>query len=321
MMKFSKTASVEELQVIGRFESLRKILTSEQYADHRKKPLAYWALPTDRRLPLAFLGRTLEDLLSTPFTELSNTPGIGQKKMCSFVKLLARAANTDPSELPTECARTARRRATPRQWGRRADGNGFNPSAISEVVWSQWRATVVNRGLGDENLGRFAPSLQHMTRVIWNTPLEAYVNYTLADMRALKTHGEKRIRAILEVFHSLHVVMANVGAQDHLVVRIVPRLIDEVEQWVGRALQTPGVPSQEEIYAHFVRPASGTGPHRRRPADRHPGREPPGNRRADHQRSPGVAGHGVDPGPGLPTAQRDQRHHDRPLADGPAPGV
>ena len=55
-MKFSKTASVEELQVISRFESLRKILLSEQYADHLKKPLAYWALPTDRRLPAGLPG-------------------------------------------------------------------------------------------------------------------------------------------------------------------------------------------------------------------------------------------------------------------------
>ncbi len=173
--------------------------------------------------------------------------------MCSFVKLLARAANTDPAELPTESLEPP---VGERLFGGgpAGSGNGFNPSAVSEVVWSQWRATVVSRGVGGENLGRFAPSLQHMTRVIWNTPLEAYVNYTLAEMRALKTHGEKRIRAILEVFHSLHVVMANVGAQDHLVVRVVPRLIDEVESWVGRALQTPGVPDQEEIYAHFVRP-------------------------------------------------------------------
>ena len=101
-MKFTKSASVEELQVNSRFESLRKILLSEQYLDHLKKPLAYWALPTDRRLPLALLGRTLEDLLQTPFLELSNTQGIGQKKICSLVKLLARAANTDPTELPTD---------------------------------------------------------------------------------------------------------------------------------------------------------------------------------------------------------------------------
>jgi hypothetical protein len=252
MMKLSKTASVEELQVISRFESLRKILLSEQYADHRKKPLAYWALPTDRRLPLAFLGRTLDDLLHAPFSELSNTPGIGQKKMCSFVKLLARAANTDPSELPTDLMSLPKRE--PGGNGSGGSSNGFNPSAVSEVLWSQWRASVVKHGLGGEKLGRFAPSLQNMTRVIWNTPLEFYTNYTLGEIRAMKTHGEKRIRAILEVFHSLHVLVANMGVQEDLVVRIVPRRIDRVEQWLGQALQTAGVPEPGEIFANFVEP-------------------------------------------------------------------
>ena len=44
------------------------------------------------------------------------------------------------------------------------------------------------------------------------------------------------------------------GTQDHLVVRIVPRLIDEVEQWIGRALQTPGVPSPQELFDNVIRP-------------------------------------------------------------------
>ena len=101
-MGLNKISSLEHLQVIGRFESLRNILLSEAYCEHLQKPLAYWALPTDRRLPLAFLGRSLKDLLETPFAELSKTPGIGQKKICSFVRLLARAANTDPADLPME---------------------------------------------------------------------------------------------------------------------------------------------------------------------------------------------------------------------------
>ena len=41
-----------------------------------------------------------------------------------------------------------------------------------------------------------------MTRVIWNTPLGAYTHFTLGEIRAMKTHGEKRVRAILEVFHA-----------------------------------------------------------------------------------------------------------------------
>jgi len=252
-MKFTKSASVEELQVTSRFEGLRKILLGEQYVDHLKKPLAYWALPTDRRLPLAFLGRTLEDLLRTPFAELTNTPGIGQKKICSFVKLLARAANTDPAELPTDSL------PLPVQESEVAEGEGegadqFNPASVSEVVWGQWRASVTKHGLGEEKLGRFAPTLGNMTRVIWNAPLGAYTRFNLGEIRSMKTHGEKRVRAILEVFHSVHAIVANMGTQDHLVVRIFPRRIDQVEQWIGQALQTPGVPTTTELFENVVSP-------------------------------------------------------------------
>lgn len=254
-MRLSKSSSVEQLQVISRFESLRKILQSQQYAEHLSRPLAYWALPTDRRLPLAFLGRTLGDLLKTPFAELSETPGIGQKKMSSFVKLLARAANTDPAELPVANLSlpdildppTARDVTD-------GSGNGFDPSAVSEVVWAQWRASVVRHGLIDEALGLFASSLQSMTRVIWNTPLGAYTDCTLGEIRSMKTHGEKRVRAILEAFYSVHTLVAGMGTQPHLVVRIVPRLIDKVERWIGCALQTAGIPSDEEVSEQFVCP-------------------------------------------------------------------
>jgi len=254
-MKASKTSSVEEHQVAGRFESLRKILLSDQYADHLDKPLAYWALPTDRRLPLAFLGQPLGDLLKQPFAELSGTAGIGQKKIRSFVKLLSRVANTDPAELPVDLAPIAGN-------GRSASSespssNGFDPATVSEVVWSQWRASVVKHGLGGEALGRFAPSLKNMTRVIWNAPLGDYTDLPLAEIRAMKTHGEKRVRAILEVFYSVHGLVAQMGTQDHLVLRIIPRRIDAVESWIGRALQTPGVPAAEAIFSDFIEPLVG----------------------------------------------------------------
>ena len=253
-MKFAKAVSVEELQVVSRFESLRKLLETETYADHLDKPLAYWALPTDRRLPLAFLGRTLRDLLKVPFGELSATPGIGRKKIASFVQLLARAANTDPSDLPSELLNEESNTESGAVLGEESANAVFDPTNISEVTWAQWRASVTRHGLSNEKLGRFAPSLQSMTRVIWNTPIGAYTSSTLDDIRSMKTHGEKRVRALLEVFHSVHTIVSNMGTQPHLVVRIVPRLIDQVEEWVGRALQRPGVPCEQEIRDHFVLP-------------------------------------------------------------------
>lgn len=251
-MKRSKAPSVEELQVVSRFESFRKILLSDAYAGHLPRPLAYWALPSDRRLPLAFLGRTLEDLLNTPFAELSATPGVGQKKIRSFVKLLSRAAQTDPAELPTGLVPVPFDEGPPASTT--GESNGFDPSTVSEAAWGQWQATVVQRGLEREALGRFAPSLKNMTRVIWGEPLETYTNCTLAELRAKKTHGEKRVRAILEVFHCVHNLLAHMGRQDHLVVRILPRRIDAVETWLGRALQKPGMPRAEEIREKFVGP-------------------------------------------------------------------
>jgi len=254
-MKRSKAPSVEELQVVGRFESFRKILLSDTYANHLPRPLAYWALPTDRRLPLAFLGRTLDDLLSTPFAELAGTPGVGQKKIRSFVNLLSRAAKTDPAELPVDLVPAPFDGEPPAS--STGESNGFDPSTVSEVAWGQWQATVVQRRLGREALGRFAPSLKNMTRVIWDEPLETYTNCTLTELRAMKTHGEKRVRAILEVFHCVHNLVAHMGRQDHLVVRIVPQRIDAVESWLGHALQKPGMPRAEEIQEKFVGPLLG----------------------------------------------------------------
>ena len=253
-MNPAKSPSVEHLQANGRFESLRKILTSQRYAEHLEKPLAYWALPTDRQLPRAFLGRTLDELLNTPFATLSRIPGIGQKKLASFVQLLARAANTNPAELPFEIAFLPKRGGPARSNGEAAGGNGHAPANVSELTWGQWRATVIRCGLEHEKLGRFAASLKSMTRALWNMPLGSYTAQTLHEIRSMRACGEKRVQAILGVFHGIHVMVGNTGARKHLAVRIVPRPINAVEQWVGAALQAAGVPAEEEIFSKFISP-------------------------------------------------------------------
>ncbi len=255
-MRLGNTASIEELQAVSRYDGLRQSLFAKLGAGQLDKPLSYWALPTDRCLPLALLGRSLRDILNTPFMDLTATRGIGRKKVISLVQLLARADDDIP------CA-AENANASAESGDGSSDGaveqtggaeTAFDPAAVSEAAWGQWQASVVRHGLSGETLGRLAPSLRDMTRVIWNTPLGVYTSATLAEIRAMKTHGEKRVHAIIEVFHAVHTIAAGMGKADHLVTRIVPRLIDRVERWTGRLLQRPGVPDPQDIFAEFVEP-------------------------------------------------------------------
>ena len=69
---------LKNLTPTGRKELTKAML--DWYADRLDKPLAFWALPSDRRLPLAFLGRTLGNLLSTPFEETTPPPASAKRR-------------------------------------------------------------------------------------------------------------------------------------------------------------------------------------------------------------------------------------------------
>ena len=253
-MKMNKVTSVEDYKIVSSFQSLRKTLLEDRYADRLEKPLAYWALPNDRRLPLAFLGRTIKDLLSTPFEELSATPGIGQKKISSLVKLLSRATKDHPPAVPfglsdsTEIKKPAAADRTRRQ------GSTFDPTIVSEALWARWQQTVVDHGIEQEKLGRLAPTLQALPTVIWHTRLSHYVNRTVAEIRQLKTHGEKRVRVVLEVFYLAHEMLSDASEEQHLALRIVPKFLLPIEGWLIGAIERPELPSADEIREHLSVP-------------------------------------------------------------------
>jgi hypothetical protein len=274
-VKLTRATSVEDYKLVSSYENIRKTLLLDRYADRLDKPLAFWALPNDRRLPLAFLGRTIKDLLSTPFEELSATPGIGQKKINSFVKLLSRATKEQPPQVPFGMeSEIARKPSFPERGSLNGHSNGsnghnghtsgnghtngasqgFDATLVSEALWVQWRDTVKRHKLGAEKLGRVAPSLQNLPTVIWNTPLEFYAKLSVADIRALKTHGEKRVRVVLECFYGINEILGKSTPQPHLVVRMVPKFIDAIEAWIATATSQPQAISLSELRKRFVRP-------------------------------------------------------------------
>jgi hypothetical protein len=244
----SKSTGMVEYQLSSRFETVRQKLLEPDFAEHLEKPLAFWALPNDRRLPLAFMGRSLRDLLSSSFDELYSTPGIGRKKIHSLVDLLHRAAG-GPLQVDAEWPTSV-----PMSDDGHHHRRGIDPTTVSEAVWAQWRASIHTHGLGKEPLGRFAISLQNLPRVIWGTPLSAYADMSLADMRALKTYGEKRVNAVIEIFGCLHAIVSGIEMQEHLAVHIVPKFLDPLETWLGQILLESAPPSFGDIQQFFVEP-------------------------------------------------------------------
>ena len=245
--------SAEEHKLISSFEAIKRTLQQEEYRERLDKPLAYWALPNDRRLPLAFLGRSIGELLATPFAELTATRGIGQKKISSLVRLLHRATSDAPPSVPYGIKELAEEMAEERT--REVDsGQSFEPTLVSEALWVQWCETVTRFHLGQEPLGRLAPSLQDLPTVIWTKPLSEYAMRPLSEIRNLKTHGEKRIRVVLEVFHAVHELLHNTQDNAHLSLRLVPKFVPLVESYIRHILHHQQVASREGFVNNLLDP-------------------------------------------------------------------
>jgi hypothetical protein len=244
-----KAQNAEELKLKSSFESLRAALSDGRFSDRMEFPLAFWTLPNDRRLPISLLDYPLRRVLTCDFDQLASTPGIGLKKLHSLMLLLQRAAKDAPPSVPiTAEPMAAPAEVEPAVRFRPVDNSGrFDPSLVSEALWREWRETAEEYGLGEEKLGRLAPSLLELPTVIWETPLKAYLPQSIHEIRNLRTHGEKRVRVILEVFFVLHEMLHNAGHHPRLCIRLVPTFVPHVERWFHEMLVRSFPPTLDEI--------------------------------------------------------------------------
>lgn len=252
-MNAYKSVSVDVSKLMDRFDRLRSQLLQPKYADRLDKPLAYWALLSDRRLPQAFLGRSLRDLITTPFDDLLATAGVGQKKIALLAVLLARATQDAPPTVADELI-TSANGAQRSDRGSDGDSAVFDPAGVSEVLWAKWCETVKLHDVGHEALGRLAPRLTILPTAVWHTQLNEYVDRTLSEIRNLKTHGEKRVHAVLEVFFTVHEALSRRGMQKHFEFRLVPKFVGPLEHWISQVLKRGKGPSIGEFRESFVEP-------------------------------------------------------------------
>jgi hypothetical protein len=197
-------------------------------------------------LPFALLDRTVRQITMASYDNLLATPGVGRKKFASLVMLLQRAAEaTEASTEPVATAHVDSIALHPEV---------FDPELVSQVMWAEWQETVRRHHLESELLGRLAPSLQTLPTVIWSKQLGEYLRYTIDELRSLKTHGDKRVSAVLEVFHLVHGILADSTRSTRVLAQLTPAFVPPIEHWLYRVLSSEALPSVQDVRQHLVLP-------------------------------------------------------------------
>lgn len=256
-----KTASAQRCALGAEFGERCHQLAQCLRPEERNRLLAFWALPRDRRLPYALLNMSMQQLLESSFHDLLATPGIGPKKMEALLMLLQRAladhhatvsrVSVSSTSLASGLTASVELQSALHPLQQKAAEAGdnfawqsppeqpFDPLAVSELQWEACRQTMLRHQLQHETLGKLAPCLRNLPTVIWNRPIETYLSLNLMQMRTLKTHGEKRIGSVLEVFLAIHQLLADTAPHPHYVIRLQPTFIAPVEQWLRVVLLQP----------------------------------------------------------------------------------
>lgn len=283
---YPDTTTTVDARQAACFERLRGTLLADKYKDRLPKQLGYWALPNDRRLPQALLGHALEDVLAKPFPEIAATRGVGPKKIESLFVLLSRAAAQQPpgadllatrnvNGLSHERPRTSFTLAEApdvniadaeddeASWARSgavAAGDlslrstDFDPGIVSEALWQVWQQDVIELGVGDLTIGQVVETLDGVPTVLWQTPLERYVDRSLAEIRTMRTHGAKRVSIILQAFWTVHRMRLKDDSPEIVRRALTPAFVAPLEKWVARCLESDIAPVASEIITNFTAP-------------------------------------------------------------------
>lgn len=246
-MPSARQRTLDDLRLRSEYDRIAGAILRAEDATIRQKPLSFWATPRDRRLPLVFLPRPIGELVRHAFDDLSSTSGVGPKKMEALVRLLERALQRGNQGAAAEGGDIE-----PVNGSR--DLNHFDPLAVSELQWTQWRESARRHQLGHETLGRLVGSLQDLPSVLWRAFLSTYFEASLSDIRQLRTYGEKRVRVVLEIFHDIDRAFGRAEIASHLEIDLGPKRMRNVGRYLEELERLGLQPTRQEIQERIAAP-------------------------------------------------------------------
>lgn len=241
-------------------------MTFAKHSEHRlaDEPLELWVLPSDRHLPTALIRLSLRELLSTSFTKLSSTRGVGDSKLVKLVSLVQRALNhledtpEDKTSTHVEVAPEVPLVAPEKE---PQEGNELSisfattpPGNLGEQDWAKICRSIKSHSLEHHPLGRFAKSLSDLPKGLWCEPLSTFVSKSLFEVQKLPGYGEQRTTCVIKILQGLSLYVVNSPTDGHLEQRVLPASVNRITTWINSVLSQDEVPDYFLLCQNFVLP-------------------------------------------------------------------
>jgi len=250
-----------------RFDLATRLLDTHQHHRLLDMPLWHWLQLDHLHIPVAWLDRTLREVLRLRLVEIASTRGIGAKKLEKLVLAVDRAriaiAQDDSAGLGDTNRSTGDHASESIEFPYRvacdAHFLGAKHACLRGLDERGWRCVaqiVRHHGLEDFMLGRFAPSLCELDRALWDVKIATFTRRPLSELERLQSYGSVRLRQSICQVLSIAFVLNALPICDDMRLSLLAGPIAEANRWLAQLLppERQELPEMQSIREGFLRP-------------------------------------------------------------------
>ena len=250
-----------------RFDLATRLLETHPHHRLLDVPLWHWLQSDHLHIPVAWLDRTLREVLRLRLGEIASTRGIGAKKLEKLVLAVDRARQEIARDVRVGLCHTDRSTGDhgsdsmefPYRVACDAHFLGAKHTPLRDLDERGWRCVaqvVRHHGLEDFMLGRFAPSLRELDRALWDAKIATFTRRPLSELERLQGCGPVRLQQSICQVLSLAFVLNALPIRDDMRLSLLAGPIAEANRWLAQLLppERQELPEMQSIRDGFLRP-------------------------------------------------------------------
>lgn len=250
-----------------RFYLATRLLDTHQHHRLLDVPLWHWLQSDHLYVPVAWLDRTLREVLQLRLVEIASTQGIGDKKLEKLVLAVDRARIAITQDVSAGLGDTNRSTGDhasesmefPYRVACDAHFVGAKHARLRDLDERGWRCVaqvIRHHGLEDFMLGRFAPSLRELDRALWDAKIATFTRRPLSELERLQGCGPLRLQQSICQVLSLAFVLNALPTRHDMRLSLLVGPVAEANRWLAHLLspERQELPEMQSIREGFLRP-------------------------------------------------------------------